>query len=82
MELKKPCAECPLTNELLVSENTSQFSSMSELLAALTDKEYSLSCHKYTQWRIIGEQEQVDDPPLCKGALLLKETIAFERNRM
>ena len=82
MELKKPCAECPLINEVLVSENTSQFSGMSELLTALTDKEYSLSCHKYTEWRIIGEQEQVDDPPLCKGALLLKETIASEKNRM
>ncbi len=82
MELKKPCAECPLTNQLLVSENTPQFSSMSELLTALTDKEYSLSCHKHTEWEIIGEQDQVDDPPLCKGAALLKETIASERNRM
>ncbi len=76
MELKKPCSECPLVTELLVSENTPQFSSMSDLLAGLTDKEYSLSCHKYTECGVVGEKEQLEDPPLCKGASLLKETIA------
>ena len=75
-ELRRPCVECPLVNELLVSENTPQFSSMAELLIGLTDKEYSLSCHKYTECGILGEKEQVEDPPLCKGALLLKESIA------